>query len=86
MELDLATLTKQLMKLDPSQPVTVVTADVAAKKAAEIIALEAEARLHGGKAGGRILLSSLPEGSLAAAQATLHTRWTASAANMTDYT
>ncbi|GFH12926.1 hypothetical protein HaLaN_08708 [Haematococcus lacustris] len=35
--------------------------------------------------GGRILLSGLPEGSLAAAQATLHTSWTASAANMTDY-
>ncbi|GFH20966.1 hypothetical protein HaLaN_18178, partial [Haematococcus lacustris] len=51
MELDWATLTKQLMKLDPSQPVTVVTAEVAAKKAAEIIALEAEARLHGGKTG-----------------------------------
>ncbi|KAJ9527742.1 hypothetical protein QJQ45_000416 [Haematococcus lacustris] len=51
MELDWATLRKQLMKLDPSQPVTVVTAEVAAKKAAEIIALEAEARLHGGKTG-----------------------------------
>ncbi|GFH18286.1 hypothetical protein HaLaN_15060 [Haematococcus lacustris] len=36
--------------------------------------------------GGRILLSSLPEGSLAAAQATLHTSWTTSAVNMTDYT
>ncbi|KAJ9528735.1 hypothetical protein QJQ45_020637 [Haematococcus lacustris] len=70
MELDWATLTKQLMKLDPSQPVTVVTPEVAAKKAAEIIALEAEARLHGGKAGqSRSIQQQQPQRSMPTAAA-----------------
>ncbi|KAL6761555.1 hypothetical protein V8C86DRAFT_831895 [Haematococcus lacustris] len=70
MELDWATLTKHLMNLDPSQLVTVVTAEVAAKKAAEIIALEAEARLHGGKTGqGRSTQQQQPQRSMPPAAA-----------------